>query len=259
MNQEKPDVVNFGAIPDTPDPRDYVRVTAPSPIPDVFSLKDFGIQTPWNQGDVGACVGYSAAAAVVCLFGQLHPGKIWEPAPLYLYYRARELGGNVDVDSGTSVRDMMKVLTEYGVPPLFAHPTLKDWRLQPSARADELAGLLKIKDYQRILVGPGAPDEMTRYLYQERLPLIIAVRVHDTIYNKSISYDGNIPMPAGTEKFLGYHALIIDSYDITTQRFHGWNSWGQVWGWGGRFSLPFEWFQRYDLTCDIWSFSSRYW
>ena len=258
MNDLTPPAPRLGAIPDTPDPRDRVRVTAPLPTPDAFSLQEFGVTVPWNQGQVGACGSYSTAAAIECLFGQLHPGKIWEPSPLYLYYKARELAGTVGTDSGVQLRDMMKVLTDCGVPPLFAHPTLKDWQLQPTAQADELAGMLKIKDYQRILVGPAAPDEMTRCLHQERLPLIIAVRADDRFYNRQVSYDGKIMMPDGTEKVIGMHAMMLDAFDKTTQRFSGWNSWG-TWGWGGRFSIPFEWFQHPELASDVWSFSTRYW
>lgn len=259
MNPEIPPAPALGAIPDKPDPRDYVRVTAVTPVPDTFSLREFGLQSPWNQGQLGACAGYSTAAAIETLFGQLHPGKIWEPSPLYLYYKARELGGNLGTDTGAQLRDMMKVLTEFGVPPLFAHPTLRDWQMPPTPLADELAGTLKIKDYQRILVGPDAPTEMMKCLYQERLPLIVAVKVFDTIYGKQTSYDGKVLLPGPEDKSLGYHALMCDEFDATTQRFSGWNSWGQAWGWGGRFSLPFEWFRRWDLTADIWSFSTRYW
>jgi hypothetical protein len=259
MNPETPPAPRLGAIPDKPDSRDYIRVTATAPVPDAFSLQEFGPQSPWNQGQVGACGGYAATAAIETLFGQLHPGKIWEPAPLYLYYKAREIGGTVDVDSGVQLRDMMKALTTCGVPPLFAHPTLRDWTLKPTSQADDLAGMLKIKDYQRVLVGPTAPDEIMKCLHQERLPLIIAINAFDTIYGKQVSYDGRIQLPGPNDKSLGYHALMLDSYDITTQTFGGWNSWGSGWGWGGRFSLPFEWFQRFDLVSDIWSFTSLYW
>jgi hypothetical protein len=257
MIQEKP--FGLGAIPDRPDPRDYIRATAPAPLPDVFSLQEFGLRTPWNQGQIGACSGYSTAAALETLFGQLHPGKLWAPAPLYLYYKARELGGTVDQDTGAALRDMMKVLVRSGVAPLFVHPTLTDWRLPPSARAEELAGTLKIKDYQRILVDRNTPTEMMRCLHQERLPLIVSVQVFSSVYGKSTSYAGEIPLPTPEDTALGFHALMIDAYDVTKQCFSGWNSWGKQWGWGGRFSLPFEWLQRWDLTSDIWSFSTRYW
>jgi aminopeptidase C len=134
-----------------------------------------------------------------------------------------------------------------------------NWAQPPTQQADQMAAMLRIKDYQRILVGPDTPVEMQRCLCQEKLPILIAVAVYDTIYGKQVSYDGTINLPAPGDTLLGAHAMFVDAFDGTTQRFQGWNSWGNAWGWGGRFSIPFEWFTRPDLTYDVWSFSALYW
>ncbi len=248
----------LGGTPDTPDPRDYVRATAAAPVPEIFSLQQHGIRVPWNQGSVASCTGFSTTAALENLFGRLHPDRNWQPSPLYLYYKARQLGGNVDADNGAQLRNVMRTLSDSGVPPLFAHPTLTDWRAPPTPEADRLASLLKIRDYQRILIGPTAPQEIRRFLHQEQLPVVATIQVYDTIYSSSVAYDGNINLPTPTSKSIGYHAIMCDAYDDTTQRFSGWNSWGR-WGWGGRFSLPYEWFTRFELVSDIWTFSPVYW
>jgi hypothetical protein len=247
----------LGGVPDKPDPRDRVRVTAPAPVPPQFSLKPHGITTPWDQKQVGACSGYATTAAVQNLFGRLGGAK-WEPSPLGLYYWARELAGHTGIDAGAQLRDVMKALVARGVPPAFAHPTA-DWRAAPDQRCQDLAAGMRIRDYQRIPVGPDAPTEMCAYLHQEQLPLIVAVRVHASIYKGPVNFAGVIQLPVPGDVVIGWHALMVDSYDTDTQRFSGWNSWGKAWGWGGRFSLPFEYFQRYDLAADVWSFSPGYW
>lgn len=227
-------------------------------MPDKFSLQAYGPTTPWDQKQVGACTAYATTAAVQGLFGRLNGAQTWEPAPLGIYYWTRELAGETGIDNGAQLRDVMKALTQRGIPPLFAHPT-KDWRLAPDQRCQDLAAGMRIKEYQRIPVSATAPQEMCRYLHQEKLPLVVAIQVFDSIYKGPVSFAGEIQMPGLTDTSIGWHALMIDSYDTTTQRFSGWNSWGKQWGWGGRFSLPFEYFQLLFLSADVWSFSPGYW
>ena len=248
----------LGAIPDRTDSRDRIRVTAPIPPPDQFSLQVHGVKTPWHQGQTGSCTGHAAAVAIQNLFGRLDARRVWEPSPFGIYYWTREIAGETTIDRGAQLRDVMKALTQRGVPPLFAHPTM-DWRVAPDKRCQDLAYTLRIQGYERILIGPATPQEMCAYLHQEQLPLIVAVQVFASIYKSPVSYAGEIQVPGPTDTSVGWHALMIDAYDTNTQRFSGWNSWGKAWGWGGRFSLPFEYFQRPDLAADVWTFSPGYW
>ena len=140
-----------------------------------------------------------------------------------------------------------------------AHSTLTDWRLAPSKEAIELASFVKIKDYQRIMPLPGAPLVMMQTLHQERLPILIGIQLFASANSVATRYDGEIQMPKPGESSLGGHAMMIDGYDMRTGRFYGWNSWGKSWGRGGRFSLPFEYFENPALCFDIWTVSYKYW
>ncbi len=193
------------------------------------------------------------------VYGRLHPGKGWDASPLWIYYKARERGGLLAVDRGAHLRDVMKTLQQDGIAPLFAHPTMTDWRLPPTPDADRLAGYMKIKDYQRIPVDPVAPDTMQRCLAHESLPLLVAVNLFQNVNSPQVRFDGHIPMPIAEDQIYGPHAMLVDGYDRATRRFSGWNSWGKTWGDGGRFTLPFEYFSRPDLAFDIWTLSFAYW
>jgi hypothetical protein len=207
----------------------------------------------------GNCTGCATASMITNLFGRLAPTARWDPSPLFLYYKAREMDGLHFEDGGAHLRSMMKVLQKVGVAPMSVHSTMTDWRQAPSAEAVTVASWLKIRDYQRILVGPDAPLEMMRTLHQEQLPLVIAVQVYANVNSSAVRYYGDIPLPAPGEASVGAHAMMCDGYDAEKQRFYGWNSWGRTWGMGGRFSLPFEYFQRWDLCHDIWSVTPDYW
>lgn len=193
------------------------------------------------------------------VYGRLHPGQGWEASPLWIYYKARERGGMLGVDRGAYLRDVMKTLHQDGIAPTFAHPTMTDWQAKPEAEADRLAAMMKIRDYQRIPVGYDAPRHMQRCLAHESLPLLIAAQLFDNVMSPQVRYDGHVPMPADNAAIVGAHAMMIDAYDATIGRFYGWNSWGSKWGAGGRFSLPFGYFERPDLVFDIWTLSFAYW
>jgi hypothetical protein len=249
----------LGARPDLPDSRDYIRAPVASAPEESVDLRVYGRREPWHQGQVGACSGYSTAYMVANLFGRISPSRPWDPSPLFLYYKAREIDGTCDRDVGAYLRSMMQVLQKVGVAPYFSHPTQTDWRRPPSQDAMQLAGLLKIKDYQRILVGPDAPLEMMRTMGQEKLPLLVVLNLGVSAGESSSSFSGKITVPKPGEKALGPHAVCLDGYSLAARQFYGWNSWGRGWGDGGRLSVPFEYFQVTRLCPDIWSVTPDYW
>lgn len=249
----------LGFIPDRPDSRDLVRVLKANNAPAAFSLRDRGRTTALDQQHISACTGYSASAMMSCLHGTFRSGKLWEASPLFVYYKARQLFGTVGYDSGATMRDTMKVLHQFGVCPLSEHPDLYDWRKPPSAEAERMASLMRVKDYQRILVGSDTPEVMIDTLFREQLPILVGVWLFPSSNTAKVRFTGDIPMPEETETSTGGHAMMIDAYDQEKRRFYGWNSWGRGWGAGGRFSLPFEYFSS-DKTClDIWTVTYRYW
>lgn len=250
--------VGLGVIPDTFDGRDYIKVPHTGPLKERIDLSAHGRQEAWYQGRVGSCTGFASAALVRNLYGRLSPEGAWDPAPLWIYWHARKFYGTVDRDSGAPLRCVMRAMHKVGIAPLQVHPTLDDWRIEPSHTADAVAGLLKIRDYQRIIVGPGAPEAMMSCLCHESLPLLVAVNLFWHAQNGAAG-SGELRMPVPGEGRVGGHAMMIDGYDMATQRFYGWNSWGKTWGKRGRFSIPFEAFTSFDTAIDIWTFSFRYW
>ena len=122
-----------------------------------------------------------------------------------------------------------------------------------------MARLLRIKDYQRILVAPDAPQIMIETLYREQLPIIIGARLFPGANSSVVRFRGDIPLPPANAVSTGGHAMMIDAYDQDKQLFYGWNSWGKGWGDRGRFSLPFEYFTSLRTCIDIWTVTYRYW
>lgn len=248
-----------GYIPDKPDSRDYVRELKANNAPAAFSLRENGREFALDQKQVSSCTGYSSSAFMSCLHGVFRSGKRWEASPLFIYYKTRQLYGTLDYDSGAPLRDTMKALQQFGVCPMSEHPDLYNWRKAPTPEAEKLASLLRVKDYQRIVIDDTAPATMIDTLHRERLPILIGVALFPSSQTTAVRFSGNIPIPGSAETSTGGHAMMIDAYDQEKQLFYGWNSWGKGWGARGRFSLPFAYFTSYRTCLDIWTVTYRYW
>lgn len=249
----------MGAAPDPIDPRDFVRdeVDLSGAAP-VFSLREYGIERAYDQGRTQSCVGHSGAAFVHSLFNRVTGPLAWRPSPFWLYYMARAESNLQGVDGGAYIRDLMKALSEHGCSPMSAHPST-DPRAVPNAASIARAAAIRIRNYQRVLVGAEAPSVMMTALESEKLPIIVGIRLFDGVNDPRTKFTGAIELPEHGERFIGGHAMLVDGYDWTREVFFGWNSWGGSWGASGRFTLPFAYLTKPSLTQDIWTADYRYW
>jgi C1A family cysteine protease len=60
-------------------------------------------------------------------------------------------------------------------------------------------------------------------------------------------------MPGSGEKVLGGHAVLAVGYDDAEQRLLVRNSWGDGWGQGGYFTLPYAYLTERSLSSDFWT------
>jgi C1A family cysteine protease len=110
-------VKRYGWHPSLPDKRDMkfgLQVQAMDAVPEAASVMHHC--TPvYDQGALGSCTAQAGAGMVQCLRNKLGLSQ-YMPSRLAIYYWERLVEHTVGVDSGATIRDLMKVMASYGCP-----------------------------------------------------------------------------------------------------------------------------------------------
>lgn len=260
--------INFGWLPDVPDIRDMqLKTTAmledrPLSLPPKVELF-----TPQNtppvldQGPIGSCVANAIATAIEyeqqnqhivdSMITFLERKRRFTPSRLFIYYHARELLGTINEDSGSMIRDGMKVVYNLGA------PRETGWRydpykftLPPPKRQYISATYHKITGYRYV---PTTVDALKTALAEGRT-VVIGFAVYESLYS---SRNGDIPMPGPRERMLGGHAVLVTGYDDEARMFTFRNSWGEAWGNRGNGRIPYAYINP-SLAADFWTVIDDY-
>jgi C1A family cysteine protease len=252
-----------------------ITVTAPNNLVGLVILPEFIDLSYWcseieDQGSLNSCTA-SAAIALMEYFQKKSFGKYIDASRLFLYKATRNLM-QIEGNVGTSIRNTMKAMALFGVPPeeywpydeakvnvepnpfcyAFAqsYQALKYFRLDPAGITNKVL-LAQIK---AILV--------------TGFPCVFGFTLYSSIYDES-NPRGHIPYPHGRDKAEGGHSVVAVGYDDykviknaddkeTTGALLIRNSWGTKWGEGGYGWLPYEYVLK-GLTADWWSLLSSEW
>lgn len=249
----------WGWRPDVPDHRDLLSAVR---IPDVLPrFVDFrsGFPAPYDQQDLGACTAHAIAGNME--FDQIKEALKFEftPSRLWIYYQERVIEHCVSSDSGAMIRDGIKAVNQFGVPPESDWPYhTKDFATKPADVAFTDARFHRSLKYSRVPVD--LPS--IKAVLAQHLPICFGFSVYESFQTQEVARTGNVPMPDRKEKLLGGHAVCLAGYsdDPWTDGRTMWemqpglivrNSWGPDWGLGGYFVLPFGFVD--ELMDDLWT------
>jgi C1A family cysteine protease len=244
-------------------------------LPDAVDLS-FWCPEVEDQGKLNSCTAF-AGVALIEYFANRSLNKYTSVSPLFLYKAARNLGSQIG-DMGATVRDTMKAMTLFGVPPeqywsyqeelvddepppfcyAFAqnYQTLKFFRLDNSKISTETL-LFQIK----AVLAAG-------------FPCMFGFTVYASAYESVNIENGYFPFPhQQRDKVVGGHAVVAVGYSdyktldsdrklVDTNSDRGAllirNSWGTKWGQGGYGWLPYQYVLQ-GLTGDWWSLTKSEW
>lgn len=244
-------VKRYGWIPDLPDRRDRVYeapLAALGPLPPRVDLRK-ACPPVYNQGMLGSCTANAIAAALE--FDQMKQGQsdVFVPSRLFIYYNERVMEGTVDEDSGAMIRDGIKSVAKVGAPHEALWPyVIPKFRTRPSKPVYRDAERHQALLYQRVI----PMRDQLRGCLADGYPFVFGFSVYESFESAEVEKSGRVPMPKPTERLLGGHAVLAVGYAEKTRRFIVRNSWGELWGMTGYFTMPYDFLLDPNLCDDFW-------
>ncbi|WP_315785254.1 C1 family peptidase [Fischerella sp. JS2] len=241
-------------------------------IPSVIDLS-YWFSPIRDQGSLNSCTAFAAIALLEYLENR-NFGKFIDASPLFLYKAARNKM-NVQGDVGASIRETMKVLALFGVPPEEAWPYEEDQvDEEPPPYCYAYA-----QNYQSLkyflLDYAGITTESLLFQIKAVLaagfPCIFGFTMYSSAYDNSNYNQGWIAYPnPQKDKVIGGHTVVAVGYDdykfiqCSDRRYYSKgaflirNSWGTEWGVEGYGWLPYDYVLA-GLTAAWWSLLKAEW
>lgn len=237
----------YGWKPDLPDYRDipHVSLARPHDLPPSVTL--LGFPPCYDQGNLGSCTANAIASAIDYERHKMGK-KLLLPSRLFIYYNERSIEHTVRQDAGASIRDGVKSVHKLGACSELFWPYQEiRFARKPEVHVYTLASHNKVPAYRSVAVQLTA----IKLALFENFPIIAGFTVYENFESNEVASSGIVGMPSG--KMVGGHCILIVGYDDTREMFYCRNSWGEHWGIGGYFWMPYAYLTDRNLADDFWT------
>lgn len=204
-----------------------------------------------NQGNLGSCTANASSNALrYCLEKQ--KSIVFQPSRLFIYYFTRFIEGNIQVDSGANIRDVMKAIHCFGACNETKWPYIIDkFRTRPSSSSIQAAKPHAVT-FQYLSITHNL--DSIKNVLASGYPIVFGIAVYESLERQECITTGIVPIPdMNTERCMGGHCILMTGYDDTTQMFTILNSWGKSVGQMGYFQIPYAYIANPNLTFDLWT------
>jgi len=247
----------LGCIQDRLDNRDYqinsIQSSSKLNLPQVVDYTN-QMSSVKDQGRLGSCVGFAIASMKEYqeqkeYLQEIEDGSLYrrkeseyDLSEMWIYYKAKEIDPWPNQE-GTSIRDALKQLCKYGVPPE------KGWRYNDRIKtkheswAPMISKWGKGNNYFRI----NGVEELKSALYNYG-PIVVGILCFREIFQ--VGSNGIVKYPSNPNQCYGGHAICITAYNQSSQLFKFKNSWSSNWGNRGYGYLSFKYVQNFMM--DAW-------
>jgi C1A family cysteine protease len=212
-----------------------------------------------DQGDLGSCTA-NAGVALFEYFERRAFAKHLDASRLFLYKVTRNLMGEKG-DTGAQLRDTMKAMVLFGVPPEKYWPyKISRYEEEPTPFCYAFAQSYQAVKYYR-LDPPGIAPTKTLSEIKKSLAAQLPVMFGFSVYTSMPGGGdgkGEIPYPGPGDKLEGGHAVVAVGYEDGKKigKDKGAllirNSWGAEWGETGYGWLPYNYVES-GLADDFWT------
>lgn len=204
-----------------------------------------------DQGHLGSCVANAVVGALE--HQQRRQGK--PPVDLsrmFVYYHARKMSGDEQIDCGTTIAKGMAALLAFGAPPEAAWPyDPANFARRPPDSLEEQARSNTPAEYARVEGLEHIKGSLAR-----RCPVVFAASLPERCYEEA-GRTGVMPQPTEAElapirTMNGRHALLLVGYDTGDGVFFVRNSWGESWGDRGYCRMTIDTFEASMAASTAW-------
>ncbi|HEY9765957.1 MAG TPA: C1 family peptidase [Chroococcales cyanobacterium] len=203
--------------------------------------------TVGDQGNLGACSAWAMGRGLREYMENKNHEKYTQLAPLYFYYKEREIAGSINEDSGSTITDGMTVLKDTGICAESDWPyDVAKFNVKPSAKAEGGASKFKVKS----TVALNSLTEVKAQLAKGNA-IAFGFKVYKSFMGKDVAKTGLMPLPKPGEQMMGGHAVLAVGYDEAKKVLIVRNSWGPAWGDKGYFYMPYAVVDKYSM--DFWT------
>jgi C1A family cysteine protease len=259
----------MGWIPDLPDYRDCsfkdtIDSAKLTNLPPTAIIPEEELPAVFDQGHLGSCVGNSTSTMMSYI------RDVTPRSRLQIYYEARRIVGQENVDEGCYIRDAIKVISTIGAGRETWWPYIEsNVFVDPPLKVDRDALWRKVFSYARL----ETCDDFRKCL-ADGFPFVIGFTVYDQFQSGSTGKTGILNWPKSGERVHGGHAVCVIGYD-TQFKTSQWaqdarnmgvaeidipeavyivrNSWGKDWGRNGNFAVDALYFENPNLANDAWT------
>lgn len=211
----------------------------------------------YQQEKCGSCT----ASALCAAFGlslkkqelTLDQGFIYfNPSRLFLYYNTRKYSKDHDVDCGASLRNAIKALNRKGVCAESDWPyDLSMSHVEPPQWCYGAARRNNLCKYERLR----QDINDFRTCLKEECPIVFGFKLFDGFNSPETKKHGLMPMPTPEERdneIKCLHAVVAVGYNDYKMYVIVLNSWGEDWGDGGYFYMPYDFIMDPHFCRDFW-------
>jgi C1A family cysteine protease len=226
-----------------------------------------------DQGSLNSCTAL-AGVALLEYFMNRSNGQYTDASSLFLYKATRELM-NLKGDVGASVRETMKAMALFGIPPeqYWQYNEAKVNEEPPSFCYSFAQNYQALKYFRLDYAGISKEVLLVQIkaVIATGLPCIFGFTIYTSAYEASNQRNGSIPFPDyKKDRVVGGHAVVAVGYDDYKEierkdrpdpskgAFLIRNSFGDDWGDGGYGWLPYDYVLA-GLTADWWSLLKAEW